>query len=61
MGGQRERARGRCGFSPLVKQNKKAKICFVLHIAREKKELLYFYFVILKQKFMNGLLITTYT
>jgi hypothetical protein len=28
---------GGCGFSSLVKQNKKAKICFVIHIAGEKK------------------------
>ncbi len=59
MDGQRERARGGCGFSSLVKQNKKAKICFVIHIAGEKKLLFYFYFVIVKQKFINGLLITT--
>jgi len=33
-----------------MKQNKKAKICFVIHIAGEKKLLFYFYFVIVKQK-----------
>jgi hypothetical protein len=42
-----------------VKQNKKAKICFVIHIAGEKKLLFYFYFVIVKQNFINGPLITT--
>jgi hypothetical protein len=42
-----------------VKQNKKAKICFVIHIAGEKKLLFYIYFVIVKQKFKNGPLITT--
>jgi hypothetical protein len=46
-------------FSSLVKQNKKAKICFVIHIAGEKKLLFYIYFVIVKQKFINGPLITT--
>jgi hypothetical protein len=46
-------------FSSLVKQNKKAKICFVIHIAGEKKLLFYIYFVIVKQKFKNGPLITT--
>jgi hypothetical protein len=45
----------------LVKQNKKAKICFVIHIAGEKKLLFYIYFVIVKQKFINGSLITTST
>ena len=28
----RVRVRGGCGFSSLVKQNKKAKICFVIYI-----------------------------
>jgi hypothetical protein len=51
--------RGGYRFSSLVKQNKKAKICFVIHIAGEKKLLFYFYFVIVKQKFINGPLITT--
>jgi hypothetical protein len=45
--------------SSLMKQNKKAKICFVIHIAGEKKLLFYIYFVIVKQKFINGPLITT--
>jgi hypothetical protein len=52
--------RGGYRFSSLVKQNKKAKICFVLHIAGEKKLLFYFHFVIVKQKFKHGPLITTY-
>ena len=60
MGGRRERTRGECGFRSLVKQNKKAKICFVIHIAGEKKLLFYIYFVIVKQKIINGPLITTY-
>ena len=42
----RRRTRKGCGFSSLVKQNKKAKICFVIHIAGEKKILFYIYFVI---------------
>ena len=42
-----------------MKQNKKAKFCFVIHIAREKKLLFYICFVIVKQKFINGPLITT--
>ena len=50
----RRRTREGCGFSSLVKQNKKAKICFVIHIAGEKKILFYIYFVI-----VNGPLITT--
>jgi hypothetical protein len=33
-----------------VKQNKKAKICFVNYIAGEKKLLFYIYAVIVKQK-----------
>jgi hypothetical protein len=51
--------RGVYRFSSLVKQNKKAKICFVIHIAGEKKILFSVYFVIVKQKFINGPLITT--
>jgi hypothetical protein len=39
-----------CGFSSLMKQNKKAKICFVIYIAGEKKLLFYIYAVIVKQK-----------
>jgi hypothetical protein len=45
----------------VVKQNKKAKICFVIHIAGEKKLFFYIYFVIVKQKFTNGPLIPTIT
>ena len=37
-------------FSSLVKQNKKAKICFVIHIAGERKLFFYIYAVIVKQK-----------
>ena len=33
IGRQREKVRGLYGFSSLVKQNKKAKICFVIYIA----------------------------
>ncbi len=51
--------RGGCRFSSLVKQNKKAKICFVIHIAGETKILFYIYFVIVKQNFINGPVITT--
>jgi hypothetical protein len=53
--------RGEYRFSSLVKQKIKGKICFVIHIAGEKKLLFYFYFVIVKQKIKNGALITTYT
>ena len=42
--------RGGYRFSSLVKQNKKAKICFVIHIAGEKKLLFYIYAVVVKQK-----------
>jgi hypothetical protein len=60
IGGRKDGwGRGVYRFSSLVKQNKKAKICFVIHIAGEKKLLFYFYFVIVKQKLKNGLLITT--
>jgi hypothetical protein len=31
--GMREKVRGECGFSSLMKQKKKAKICFVIYIA----------------------------
>ena len=54
MGGRKERARGECRFSSLVKQKIKGKICFVIHIAGEKKLLFYIYFVIAKQIFING-------
>jgi hypothetical protein len=53
--------RGEYRFSSLVKQKIKEKICFVIHIAGEKKLLFYFCFVIVKQKIKNGALITTGT
>ena len=37
-------------FSSLLKQNKKAKICFVIHIAGKNKLLFHIYAVIVKQK-----------
>jgi hypothetical protein len=37
-------------FSSLMKQNKKAKICFVICFAGKKKLLFYIYAVIVKQK-----------
>ena len=44
-------AQGRgCGFSSLMKQNKKAKIYFVICFAGKKKLLFYIYAVIVKQK-----------
>jgi hypothetical protein len=49
MGGRREKVRGVYRFSTLVKQNKKAKICFVIHIAGERKSFFYIYAVIAKQ------------
>ena len=42
--------RGDYRISSLVKQNKKAKICFVIHIAGEKIIIFYIYAVIVKQK-----------
>ena len=36
--------RGDCGFSSLMKQNKKAKICFVIYIAG----FFIFYFFVMK-------------
>jgi hypothetical protein len=50
-GGWREKVRGVYRFSSLVKQNRKAKICFVIHIAGERKLLFYIYAVIVKQNF----------
>jgi hypothetical protein len=60
MGGQREKVeewvggrmdiRGVYMFSSLMKQNKKAKICFVICFAGKKKLLFYIYAVIVKQK-----------
>ena len=58
IGGRREKVRGVYRFSSLVKQNKKAKICFVIHIAGERKFFFYIYPVIVKQK-KKALLITT--
>jgi hypothetical protein len=43
--------RGDCGFSSLMKQNKKAKIYAVFCFAGKKKLLFYIYAVIVKQKF----------
>jgi hypothetical protein len=43
--------RGVYMFSSLMKQNKKAKICFVICFAGKKKILFYIYAVIVKQKF----------
>jgi hypothetical protein len=43
IGGQREKVRGVYRFSSLVKQNKKAKICFVIYIAGER--IFFFIFV----------------
>ena len=42
--------RGVYMFSSLMKQNKKAKICFVICFAEKKKLLFYIYAVIVKQK-----------
>ena len=42
--------RGEYRFSSRMKQNKKAKICFVIYIAWKKKLLFYIYAVIVKQK-----------
>ena len=58
IGGLREKVRGVYRFSSLVKQNKKAKICFVIHIAGERKLFFYIYAVIVKQK-KKALLSTT--
>jgi hypothetical protein len=55
----RRRRRKGCGFSSLVKQKINGKICFTIHIAGEKKLSFDFYFVIVKQKFINVPLITT--
>jgi hypothetical protein len=46
----RERVRGECGFSSLVKQNKKAEICFVIYIAGFFFLKFFCYEVIVKQK-----------
>jgi hypothetical protein len=43
--------RGVYMFSSLMKQNKKAKICFVICFAGKKKLLFYIYAVIVKQNF----------
>ena len=42
----RDKVRGVYRFSSLVKKYKKAKICFVIHIAGERKLLFYIYDVI---------------
>ncbi len=47
----RDKVRGEYRVSSLVKQNKKAKICFVIYIAGKKKLLFYTYAVIVKQIF----------
>ena len=46
----REKVRGEYGFSSLVKQNKKAKICFVIYIAGFFFLKFFCYEVIVKQK-----------
>jgi hypothetical protein len=46
----RRRTREGCGFSSLMKQNKKAKNYAVLYFAGKKKLLFYIYAVIVKQK-----------
>ena len=46
----RERVRGECEFSSLVKQNKKAEICFVIYIAGFFFKKNFCYEVIVKQK-----------
>ncbi len=48
--GVRDKVRGDCRFSSLVKQNKKAKICFVIHIAGFFFKKQFCYEVIVKQK-----------
>ena len=49
--GGRMDIRGDCGFSSLMKQNKKAKIYAVFCFAGKKKLLFYIYAVIVKQNF----------
>jgi hypothetical protein len=49
--GGRMDIRGVYMFSSLMKQNKKAKICFVICFAGKRKLLFYIYAVIVKQKF----------
>jgi len=46
----REKARGEYGFSSLMKQNKKAEICFVIYIAGFFFKKKFCYEVIVKQK-----------
>ena len=50
IGGWREKVRGVYRFSSLVKQNKKAKICFVIYIAGFFFKFFFCYEVIVKQK-----------
>ena len=45
-------ARGEYEPMKLMKLKKKAKFCFVIYIAGEKKLLFYVYAVIVKQKFL---------
>ena len=54
IGGLREKVRGVYRFSSLVKQNKKAKICFVIHIAGKRFLYIYIYDVINGNFFING-------
>ena len=51
IGRRREKVRGVYRFSSLVKQNKKAKIRFVIYIAGKRKLFFYIYAVIVKQIF----------
>jgi hypothetical protein len=50
MGERRVRVRGVYRFSSLVKQNKKAKICFVIYITGFFFKKIFCYEVIVKQK-----------
>ncbi len=59
MGGRSEKVRGVYRFSSLVKQNKKAKICFVIYIAGERKIFFYICDVITSPEKEKALLITT--
>jgi len=50
MGGRRVRVRGEYGFSSLMKQNRKAEICFVIYIAGFFFKFFFCYEVFTKQK-----------
>jgi hypothetical protein len=50
IGGRKDGYKGVYMFSSLMKQNKKAKICFVICFTGKKKLLFYIYAVIVKQK-----------